>query len=196
MPQLIVRLKGRELSRSPITRALFSIGRDPSNDVVIDNPSVSRVHAAVALEGGVFVIRDKESANGFYVKGERRQAHVLRHGDEVLLGKFAITFDASAGPSAEALMLLADGGDTVVMNKFVDNPDATTHLNSRDLHKALEANQAAEDKARRQASRERELERRLVALRHELGRMKLVAALGAGFGVAAIIALVVTIIAS
>ncbi len=196
MPELIVRLKGRELSRSPITRALFNIGRDPSNDVVIDNPSVSRVHAAVALEGGVFVIRDKESSNGFYVKGERRRAHVLRDGDEVQLGKFCITFAESAGPSAEALMLLADGGDTMVMNKFVDNPDATTHLNSQDLHKALEANQAREASDRRQAARERELERQLARLRKEVAATRMWASLFAGVAIALLIALVATLIAS
>ena len=179
MPELIVKLKGRELQRLPITRPVFHIGRDPAVDVVIDNPSVSRLHAAVSLEGGVFVLRDKDSANGIYVQGERRRAHVFRHGDEVQVGKFTIGFDAAAGPSAAAL--LADPDEqTIALRKFLENPDETTHLSAVDLHKALAG---SKDEPVLEPSgpptRERQLQDRLFDVRRQLRTARLAAM---GFG--------------
>lgn len=50
----------------------FSVGRSGSNDIVIDDPSVSKVHASVALgKSGGIVIADTGSTNGTFVGGSR-----------------------------------------------------------------------------------------------------------------------------
>jgi ABC transport system ATP-binding/permease protein len=52
-------------------RSEFSMGRDPANDMVIDHPSVSRVHAQIRLEGGNYTIYDLNSTNGTFVNGQQ-----------------------------------------------------------------------------------------------------------------------------
>lgn len=58
------------------TRALqvspknINIGRDPSNDLALDHPMVSRRHARITARDGKHFIEDLGSANGTYVNGK------------------------------------------------------------------------------------------------------------------------------
>ena len=49
--------------------ARLVIGRAPTSDVVIADPSVSRRHAELSATGGGVSFRDLESANGTLVNG-------------------------------------------------------------------------------------------------------------------------------
>ena len=50
----------------------------------IDDERMSRDHARVVVEGGMWRIADRDSRNGTYVDGERVQGEVRRRGDVVL----------------------------------------------------------------------------------------------------------------
>ena len=82
------------------------IGRDLSNDIVINDPEVSRRHARVYLQGGNYVIEDLGSTNGTTVNGQRLMGpHVLRPGELVVLGEHVnLLFEASA-PEEEATVV-------------------------------------------------------------------------------------------
>lgn len=48
----------------------YKIGRDSENDIVVDDPSISRVHAELtSLPDGRFAVRDLGSSNGTMVQG-------------------------------------------------------------------------------------------------------------------------------
>ncbi len=49
----------------------MSIGRDQTNDIVLDHPHVSRFHSSVEVKGGEYFVYDLDSTNGTYVNGER-----------------------------------------------------------------------------------------------------------------------------
>ena len=49
----------------------LTFGRDPSNDVVLDMPTVSRYHAQVERVGKRYFVTDLQSANGTFVNNER-----------------------------------------------------------------------------------------------------------------------------
>ena len=75
-----------------------SIGRDPGNDIFIDNAGVSGLHAAIWQEGGRFVVGDTASKNGVVVNGELTHRKVLELGDTIQLLKYSLKFvDKSAG---------------------------------------------------------------------------------------------------
>ena len=71
---------------------ITTIGRDRLNDCVIDHPMVSRKHAKILHENGVYVIYDLDSTGGTYVNDRRVENAVLKNGDIILLGAFPIMF--------------------------------------------------------------------------------------------------------
>jgi len=72
-----------------------SIGRDPGCDLFLDDVTVSRRHATIAMEGMTAVLEDLGSLNGTYVNRRRIDApERLADGDEVQIGKFRLAFIA------------------------------------------------------------------------------------------------------
>jgi adenylate cyclase len=94
MPRLLV--TGPEGQYVVELHAQTTLGRQPGNAVQVLDKSVSREHCVIERRGTEFVIRDLDTRNGTFVnhelvEGERR----LRHGDEIALGGWRATFDAS-----------------------------------------------------------------------------------------------------
>ena len=87
------------------------LGRERgSADLVLDDPGVSRRHAAIRSEGGRITVTDLGSSNGTYANGERITGAVeLADGDEVQVGGTVISVhgaDATAehpGPAHRGL---------------------------------------------------------------------------------------------
>ena len=96
VPELILSLRERELSRFSITAMRTTIGRDPSCDVVIDNAGISRLHAAIEAVGDSFLLRDCDSQNGITLNGEPCREGRLVHGDIVGMNKFLLRFSNQA----------------------------------------------------------------------------------------------------
>lgn len=90
MAELLLKLRDREISRTPIKHMRIVIGRDATCDVVIDNAGVSRNHAVVLFDEGEFRIRDTESQNGITVNGKRVNETTLNYGDVIGVGKFEL----------------------------------------------------------------------------------------------------------
>ena len=83
-------------SRKEITlpRSDFSIGRDPTNDVVIPDALVSRRHARIVFDGSEYLFHDCESANGSLLNGDRVSERKLTDGDVLWLGASRLLFRA------------------------------------------------------------------------------------------------------
>lgn len=72
------------------------IGRDPANGLRLTHESVSRVHAELGRQGGMWVLRDLGSTNGTTVNGRRViGAAVVREGDQISFGSMG--FRLSSG---------------------------------------------------------------------------------------------------
>lgn len=74
----------------------LTFGRAPENDLVLDTPLVSRLHAELRPEDGAAVLYDLGSRNGTSVNGERADAHRMRPGDEITIGNEVFRFEESA----------------------------------------------------------------------------------------------------
>jgi hypothetical protein len=86
MPSLIFTtgpLAGRRLELA----AQLVLGRDEGADVVVDDPEISRRHAAMRPAGDTVEVEDLGSLNGTWVNGARIETRVLlTPGDVVQLG--------------------------------------------------------------------------------------------------------------
>jgi predicted component of type VI protein secretion system len=96
-PIVIVMLSGeRELIRGSLT-----IGRNPSADISLDDPLVSRSHARIVVLGdGSVALEDLHSTNGVYVNGARvgRHSQRLCEGDRLLVGTFELSVFGARHP--------------------------------------------------------------------------------------------------
>jgi hypothetical protein len=75
-------------------RAKATLGRAPDNDIILEDPKVSRHHAVIAFTEERYSITDLESANGTFVNGirVREPHHPLRAEDIIALGDTELTF--------------------------------------------------------------------------------------------------------
>ncbi len=82
------------LDKSPI-----AIGTHPSNDVVLDDTTVSRRHATITRKAGIYELADLGSTNGTFVNGRRLVNPIaLKPGDEIKFGAVRVAFDPQSVP--------------------------------------------------------------------------------------------------
>ncbi len=91
-PRLIVHKQDGGIQEYPLDQELLTIGRLPSNDIQLHDPSVSGHHAKVITIHGTSFLEDLRSTNGTYVNGQRVLKCVLRNGDMVSIGRHRIRY--------------------------------------------------------------------------------------------------------
>ena len=104
LPRLVI-TSGTGEGREFKLRAKATLGRAPDNDIILEDPKVSRHHAVIAFTGERYSITDLESANGAFVNGimVRESNHPLRAGDVISLGDTELTF-YEVPPSAKTAL--------------------------------------------------------------------------------------------
>ncbi len=71
----------------PLEKRALTLGRDPANDIVVDDLVVSRRHAQVQPADGGHEIVDAGSANGLTFQGERVPRKLLADGDVIWIAQ-------------------------------------------------------------------------------------------------------------
>jgi len=65
-------------------KSAIKIGRDNTNDIIINEPGVSRNHAIISvLDNGAYEVKDLGSSNGTFVNGQRITQQVIFPGDKL-----------------------------------------------------------------------------------------------------------------
>ncbi|MBI5518373.1 MAG: diguanylate cyclase [Deltaproteobacteria bacterium] len=92
----------------------LSLGRDPSNGLVLDFESVSRHHARLERKPDGWWVIDKNSTNGTYVNDEFRRESILNNGDRIKIGDVILKYLTGTDLEAEFMttisqMVVTDG---------------------------------------------------------------------------------------
>ena len=81
----------------------LDIGRDSTNEIVINDAEISRRHARLTFQGGKYVLEDLGSTNGTFVNGQRlagprvlKSGEVVSFGEQIVMIFEATHFDAVA----------------------------------------------------------------------------------------------------
>ncbi|MDJ0783421.1 MAG: FHA domain-containing protein [Desulfosarcinaceae bacterium] len=124
MPRVILRFKNKNLSHFNLgAEGPVTIGRRPTNTIVIDNLAISGVHAKIAAAETHFVVTDLNSKNGTFVNGRRVQEQRLQHKDVITIGKHHLVFDGrqpKVGGSAGAANGLSEELEINQHTMFMD----------------------------------------------------------------------------
>ena len=91
-PRLLVLSGPLKDSTIPLSEGEISIGREASNGIAVSDPSVSRKHCLVEVQGGRFMVRDLDSRNGTLVNGSAVVEQGLQHGDTISAGDSSFLF--------------------------------------------------------------------------------------------------------
>lgn len=81
----------------------ITVGRDSTNEIVINDVEISRRHARLNFQGGKYVLEDLGSTNGTFVNGQRlagprvlKAGEVVSFGEQIVLVFEMTTIDAGA----------------------------------------------------------------------------------------------------
>ena len=81
-----------ELRTVGLTREWTRIGRSLTADVRFDDQTVSRRHALIVRQPNGVHVHDDRSLNGVFVNGARVEGKPLKDGDEIVIGRYRLTF--------------------------------------------------------------------------------------------------------
>jgi pSer/pThr/pTyr-binding forkhead associated (FHA) protein len=95
MAQLTLQFKDLALKEFELTGQSMTMGREPDNDIIVENLLVSGYHARIDPAGREYILTDLQSKNGTFVNGERVTSTKLKDGDQILVGKHTIVFTLS-----------------------------------------------------------------------------------------------------
>ena len=81
-----------EVRSVPLEREWTRVGRSLAADVRFDDPTVSRRHALIVRQPDGVRVLDDRSLNGVFVNGERVEWRELQDGDDIVVGRYRLTF--------------------------------------------------------------------------------------------------------
>jgi ABC-type multidrug transport system ATPase subunit/pSer/pThr/pTyr-binding forkhead associated (FHA) protein len=101
----------------------ITIGRVPTNTVVLNHPQVSAYHALLEKTTGGYRVHDNHSTNHVYVNSERISEYLLHTGDEIRIGPYRLIYsgtelrqyDESNHIRIEAMHLTKTGNTNVTL---------------------------------------------------------------------------------
>jgi pSer/pThr/pTyr-binding forkhead associated (FHA) protein len=104
MAKIILKIKDKTLREIVLHKdSVTTIGRNPSSDIHLENPAVSRSHAKIYREGWMFYIEDLGSSNGTFVNGAKLSWKAgltnqvswkagLANNDKIIISKYTLIF--------------------------------------------------------------------------------------------------------
>ena len=98
LPRLAVRMPGRPTWELALDGDEFTIGRNTTNDIIVDLPQISRLHPRLVRRGDHFVLKDNDSSNGTWLGSTRIDEIPLQGGDTFRIGTAQMILKQSAAP--------------------------------------------------------------------------------------------------
>lgn len=110
MVKLLIKMPGKPPYTVDVTKLRVTLGRSVRNDVCLEDPFASRVHAEIRCEGKTCWLTDLGSANGTFVNGVRISGTVqIFPGDRLHIGETLIeVHPLAAAPLATSLTVTGE----------------------------------------------------------------------------------------
>ena len=106
MARLIITHQGTVIKEYDLSKETTMVGRKPTNDIVLDDPTVSGVHAAFLHMQHTYV-EDQNSTNGIKLNGKTVSKRQLNHGDLVQIGQHEFKFIDDAVQDFEQTVVIS-----------------------------------------------------------------------------------------
>ena len=114
MGKLIQKFKGKVIKELALKAGTIPVGRNESNAICLDDPTVSGKHANFIIELSPFIhveendvyIEDLNSTNGTLLAGKKVNRELLKHGDIVNIGAHEFCYQDEAKLRLDQTMII------------------------------------------------------------------------------------------
>ncbi|MGZ5052009.1 MAG: FHA domain-containing protein [Methylobacter sp.] len=120
MAKLTVCFKDKTIRSSLFTHGVVHIGRDDTNDVVIDSLAVAPAHAAIVIRDNDYTIKQLNDGFPLVVNGIKVKSCSLNNNDVISMGKHDLIF--STAEPAELSPIIDDPTDEDLQSPNQENP--------------------------------------------------------------------------
>lgn len=103
MPRLVINPGTPQVWEIQLKPGVNFLGRGTSNDIRIDDLSVSGSHCQIVIENGVVMIKDTGSTNGTFVNRAKVQESTLVSGESLRLGSVDMVYYGDGGETPTAV---------------------------------------------------------------------------------------------
>ncbi|UCD58101.1 MAG: GAF domain-containing protein, partial [Candidatus Hydrogenedentota bacterium] len=88
MYKLIIKEKDKEAREMAVDKPRLLVGRESSNEITLQDDSVSAYHFSLALKRDKVILKDENSLNGTFIGNSRERVKTaeLKHGDVIRVG--------------------------------------------------------------------------------------------------------------
>jgi len=95
MAKFTIFFKGKAIQSYIYDSGVIRIGRDSSNDLIIDNLTVAPVHAVVNVDGDNCLIKQLSDDHPLIVNHEKVEETFLENNNVISIGKYTIVFNTT-----------------------------------------------------------------------------------------------------
>jgi serine phosphatase RsbU (regulator of sigma subunit) len=129
MMKLSIKTPGKPPVTVEVRKLRMTIGRSVRNEICLEDPFSSRIHAELRVDGDTYWLTDLGSANGTFVNGKRVTGTIqMFSGDRIQIGETLIELQ----PAAEAITAPAvSTTDRLLAAEVVATPEATKEPTDR-----------------------------------------------------------------
>ncbi|KPA13564.1 maltooligosyl trehalose synthase [Candidatus Magnetomorum sp. HK-1] len=112
--------------RIKLDKDVVTIGRDDSNDIILQYPQISRHHAMIKKADHGYTVHDLQSTNGTFVNGKKIENCKIQNYDEIQLGsvKLVVTadgleyYDQSKGVRLDVIDAMQQNGEKIYLHEI------------------------------------------------------------------------------
>lgn len=136
MARLIITHQGTVIKEYALSKEKVTVGRKPSNDIVLDDPTVSGTHAAFLHMQHTY-IEDLNSTNGLTLNGKKVSKRQLNHGDVIKIGQHELKFIDENVQDFESTVVIAPQVQQTEIKKEVEQACVTVASGSKKGEKII-----------------------------------------------------------
>lgn len=95
MAKFTVYFKDKAIQSEIFDSGVIHIGRDETNDIVIDNLAVASIHAVVIIKEDSCIIKQLNDDFPLFINNTKCKDSLLEHNDKITIGKHTIIFSTT-----------------------------------------------------------------------------------------------------
>jgi general secretion pathway protein A len=109
--RMYIQTEGRTIAEKELCPGRYLVGRTAENDLQIDSKYVSRHHCQITVAAEGTVIEDLNSTNGIVYGRKRVRRHVLKDGDQIIIGQHVLAYVDERPSRTRSVPILAASND-------------------------------------------------------------------------------------